>query len=84
MKKNPWIAAILNFFLLGPGYIYNGKRKMLGIGFTLSAIFATWVEFQIKEMAPELYPYAFGQFFLMAALFAYDGFREAKELNQNK
>jgi hypothetical protein len=26
MKKNPWIAAILNFLLCGGGYLYLGVR----------------------------------------------------------
>lgn len=31
-KKNPWVAAVLNFVFYGAGYIYAGKRKELGIG----------------------------------------------------
>lgn len=29
MKKNPWIAALLNFVLPGLGYIYGGKKRKL-------------------------------------------------------
>jgi len=25
-EKNPWVSAILNFFIWGAGYIYNGSR----------------------------------------------------------
>ena len=35
MTKNKYLAAVLNFFLLGPGYIYNGKRTITGIFLTL-------------------------------------------------
>ncbi len=31
-RKNPQIAAILNFFIPGAGYLYAGKRVALGIG----------------------------------------------------
>jgi hypothetical protein len=46
-KKIPSIAAILNFFFFGLGYLYNGKRKFLGIALTvaglINAIF--WIGF---------------------------------------
>lgn len=79
MKKNPWIAAVLNFFLLGAGYVYTGKRVWFGVLLTVVAIYATWVEqFVIKVQAPDVYNYAFAEFFLLACLMAYDGYQEAK------
>ncbi|MAG47333.1 hypothetical protein CL617_01905 [archaeon] len=80
--KRPWLSAILNFFFLGVGYIYNGRRRWLGIGLTVVAILGTWVEFQIKDAAPELYPYAFAQFFILAVFLAIDGYKEAQFANQ--
>lgn len=44
MKKNPWIAALLNFVFLGAGYVYLKKRKMLGLGLIAVVIVMT-VEF---------------------------------------
>lgn len=79
-KKNPWIAAILNFFFMGPGYVYNGKRVMLGIGFTLAAVVLTYVELQVKHLDSTLYWLMFGSVFLMNTCFAIDGFREAKSI----
>jgi len=35
MRKNPWIAALLNFLFYGGGYIYAGKKKTLGYGLIL-------------------------------------------------
>ncbi len=29
MKKNPWVAAFLNFLLPGLGYIYSGTKRKL-------------------------------------------------------
>lgn len=80
-KKNPWIAAILNFFFMGLGYIYNGKRVLLGIGFTIGAIAYTYVELQIKEVDMTLYGIMFAATMLINTCFAIDGYREAKEMS---
>jgi hypothetical protein len=45
--KNPWIAAVLNLFLFGGGYIYNGKRKGLGMALVLAWILIRWGEISI-------------------------------------
>ncbi len=79
--KKPWIAAVLNFFFMGPGTFYNGRRKAVGVGLTIGALVLTWVEFQLRVAAPELYPIMFGAVFFMNIFFAYDGFTEAKAIN---
>jgi hypothetical protein len=79
--KKPWLAALLNFFFMGPGTLYNGKRVALGAALTVSAIVLTYVELNVQTQAPTLYPFMFGAVFLMNTFFAIDGFREAKELN---
>lgn len=78
--KNPWIAAIGNFFFMGLGTLYLGKRKALGLGLTIGAIVLSWLEFQVKAAAPSLFPIMFGTVFFMNCFFAYDGFTEAKSL----
>ena len=84
MAKKAWLSALLNFVLLGAGYIYNGRRVYLGVGLTLAAILATWVEMQIKVQAPALYLYAFAQIFIMAVVLAVDGYKEAKWINKGR
>ncbi len=79
--KNPWIAAVLNFFLIGPGTFYNGRRRAVGVGLTIGALLLTWVEFQVRAAAPSLYPILFGTVFWMNLFFAYDGYTEAKRIN---
>ncbi len=38
-KKNPWVAAVLNFILPGLGYIYSGtKRKLFAWGLFILSI----------------------------------------------
>ena len=54
MKKNPWIAPVLNFFFMGLGTLYIGRRKLLGAGLTIVALILTYVEMQVKGAAPAL------------------------------
>ena len=80
MKKNPWIAAILNFFFMGLGYIYNQKRIGLGIGFTIGAIVLTYVELHLQESDPTFHKIMFAAVFLVNTCFAIDGYNEAKKI----
>ncbi len=89
MNKRPWLAAVLNFFFMGPGYVYNGRRIGLGIGWTLAAIALTVVEqapvFSNGTSLQSASPIAFGLMFVAVLVantcFAIDGYREAKALN---
>ncbi len=38
-EKNPLIAALLNFFIWGSGYLYIGNNPVFGYGLILVAIF---------------------------------------------
>jgi hypothetical protein len=90
--KKPIVAAALNFFFMGPGYIYNGKRALLGVGWTITAILLTIVEqapiFANGQGLQQVSPTAFGMMFVAVFLgntmFAIDGFREAKAINEGK
>jgi hypothetical protein len=78
MKKNPWIAAVLNFFFMGLGTLYIGRRKLTGVGLTLAAIALTYVELQLRSAAPDLYPIMFAAVFVANTVLAIDGYKEAK------
>ena len=78
MKKKSWLAAVLNFFFMGAGYIYNQKRIALGIGFTITAIVLTYVELQLQESNPTLHKIMFGAVFLLNTCFAIDAYNESK------
>ncbi|MFH2103359.1 MAG: hypothetical protein ABIJ39_08405 [Chloroflexota bacterium] len=82
--KKPWLAAILNFFFMGPGTLYNGRRKVVGVVLTLGALVLTYVEFNLKAAAPDLYPLMFVAVFMVNTVLAYDGFMEAKAINEGK
>lgn len=81
MNKKPWIAALLNFFFMGPGYIYNGRRVALGIGWTLAALALTYVEQSIKPLSSNLYWTMFAAVFVANTCFAIDGWRESHAIN---
>ncbi len=78
MKKNPWVAAVLNFFFMGLGTLYIGRRKVTGLGLTLAAIALTYVELQIRSAAPAMYPIMFVAVFVANTVLAIDGYREAQ------
>lgn len=78
--KNPWIAAVLNFFFMGLGTLYIGQRKLFGLALTVGALLLTYVEFQIQPLNGTLYGLMFGAVFLMNTFFAIDGYQEAKAL----
>ncbi|MDG1484257.1 MAG: hypothetical protein P8R54_31990 [Myxococcota bacterium] len=91
MTKNPWIAAALNFFFPGSGYIYTGRRRLLGAGFLLGALGLTVVEQSasifpalgieaagLQAAAPEVFGLMFAVVFLMNTVFAVDAYVEAK------
>ena len=87
--KMPWLAALLNFFFMGPGYIYNGRRALLGVGWTLTAILLTVVEQapvfaegkNLQATSPTAFLLMFVAVFLGNTCFAIDGWREAKAIN---
>ncbi|MBE2250412.1 MAG: hypothetical protein IAE78_12790 [Myxococcus sp.] len=82
--KHPWLAALLNFFFMGPGTLYVGQRKLLGAVLTLGALSLTYVELSLQKEAPALYPIMFGTVLVMNTFFAIDGWREAKAVNAGK
>jgi len=84
MTKKAWLAALLNFVLMGAGYIYNGRRVYLGVGLTAVAVYATWFEnFVLKVQAPELFNYMFGMILVLNLFLAIDGYRESNWINSS-
>lgn len=90
MNKKPWLAALLNFFFMGPGYVYNGRRTLLGVGWTLAAIALTVVEqgpvfgggTNLQSASPIAFGLMFVAVFVANTCFAVDGYREAKTINE--
>lgn len=90
--KKAWLSAILNFMFMGLGYIYNGKRALLGVCLTIAALGLTYIE-QIHTFADgnNLQKHDMTAFMIMFACvfiantgLAIDGYKEAKLINANK
>ena len=87
--KKAWLSAILNFLFMGAGYIYNGKRVLLGLMLTVAAFALTYVEnFHVFPDGNPLQAHdstafmvLFACVFLANTALAIDGFKEAKEIN---
>jgi len=79
VKKNPAIAALLNFFVWGLGYIYAERRVVFGallvISEILSYLLAPFVP-PIEESG-KLLLWSFPIWLLMSIAFAYDAYQEA-------
>lgn len=75
-----WIATVLNFFFPGAGYLVNGQRKLLGVGFLAGVLGLTYVELSLKTQYPALYWPMFISVFVMNTCFAIDAFREGRAL----
>lgn len=83
MKKNPIVAAFLNFLLFGGGTLYVGKRMGFGLVLTVGGSMAQAAEIiispPIKNLAPSIWPLLIGGLVIMKLALAADGYREAKE-----
>lgn len=86
--KKPWLAAVLNFLFMGPGYVYNGRRALLGVGWTVAAVLLTVVEqgpvfagSDLRTVSPIAFGLTFVAVFVANTCFAVDAYREAKAIN---
>ncbi len=85
MKKKPWVSAILNFFLYGAGYLYNGKKKGFGVMLILA-----WIVLRTADILFFLNGTDQNTWFILMAglallqiIFAYDGYQEARSINSS-
>lgn len=79
MKRNPYLAAILNAFLHGLGYIYLGKRILFGLFLIFSCISAITFIFADIEYGLNIlsHPLIIISILFSCLAFAYDAFKEA-------
>jgi len=89
--KKPWLSAVLNFFFMGLGYLYNGKRVLLGILLTLASFGLTYIEnfhafsdgSPLKEHNSTAFMVLFACVFIANTGLAIDAYQEAKNSNVN-
>jgi len=80
MKKNPWIAAILNLLFAGAGYLYLGKRGLFG-GMLLAGVLVAYYWSFTDPLAETLFSNALFMIAegLFAVALAVDAYQEAKK-----
>lgn len=79
--KNPWIAAIANFFFPGAGYLIAGVKQGLAVLWLVGVLGLTYVEFGIREPEPTLYGIMFASVLIMNVAFAIDVYRTVSDQN---
>ena len=83
MKKNPWIAAILNLIFFGGGYIYNGKRVGLGMALIVALLLIRYGEIAIylTNLVQDKWIVLFVGLVVLQFSLATDAYKEAKSIN---
>lgn len=87
--KRPLVAAGLNFFVPGAGYLYNGHKPLtVSLPMIAGAAGLTYIEqfhqFEggtLREQDPTAYAITFGAVFALNTGAAVDAWREARALN---
>lgn len=80
--RNPFTAALANFFFPGAGYLLLGTKQVLALLWLVGAVGLTWVEFGIRESEPTLWAIMFASVFAINTAFAVDVYRTAKLAQQ--
>jgi len=83
MNKNPWVAAFLNLFLFGGGYIYNGQRVGVGLALVLAVVLIRWGEITIylTGLVTDKWLFLMAGLVIMQFSLAADAYQEAKNIN---
>ncbi len=81
-KKNPIVAAVLNFFLFGGGTLYVGKRPAVGLLMLIGGNLAQGAEIKVSpafdNSIPGIWPFLIGGLVVVKLACALDDYREAK------
>jgi hypothetical protein len=85
IKRNPLVAALINFFFWGGDYIYLGKRTTFGYGLLLVEILEHNPLLVLGLGIITKYPYYFYVIghLLLCTLFAWDAYNMSLEVNPN-
>lgn len=79
-NKKPWLAALLNFFIWGLGYLYLGKRKNFGVLLIIGVILLTIIVPPAninQQLINLLYSLPGGT--IVSIAFVYDAYQLARE-----
>lgn len=85
MKKNPWLAAFLNFMFFGGGTLYNGRNMFGGALMTVGGMLVQGFEIKISPLGsnalPALYPFLISGLVILKIGLGVAAYQEAKALS---
>ena len=85
MKKSPFLSAVLQFFLFGGGWLYNGRRMAAGAVATVGGCLAQGAEIYVSppvtNQIPAVWPFLITGFVVLKVGLALDAYREAQAIN---
>jgi hypothetical protein len=78
LAKSKGLAAILNFIVWGLGYLYTGKRTVLGLGLLIGYIFVHLIIFyiEIQQWLTQPHIYTMVGMTIISLALAYDVYKE--------
>ena len=91
-SKSPWLAATLNWFLPGTGYMYNGQKPLYStVPMLAGALALTYVENfhefddgkTLLEHDKQAFGILFGAVLVINTGLAIDAYQEANSINAN-
>ena len=91
-EKKPLLAAGLNWFVPGAGYMYNGRKPALvtvpmiagAAGLTYIENFHQFDGGTLREIDPTAFAVTFGSVMVLNTGLAIDAYREAKNINEGR
>lgn len=85
MKKNPMVAAVLNFFTFGGGTLYNGRRAgvaaLLIVGGNIAQGAEIYVSPPVTNAIPTVWPFLIAGIVILKLGLAMDAYNEAEAIN---
>lgn len=83
-RRRPWFAAVLNFLVWGLGYLYAGRRRLLGFAlflFVFTAFVAGGLLYESFYLAVGM---VFAAWLFVSAALARDAYLETKNRTNEK
>ena len=84
-KISPLLVALINFFIWGGGYLYLGKKRILGYGLLIVAILEHSPLLILGLGIITTYPYYFylAGHLVLSTILAYDAYSLATDIDPN-
>jgi hypothetical protein len=81
-RRNPWLAAFLNFFIWGAGFVYAGRRLFLGASLLLFMMIISLSAGLAQQNFYQAAALILVAWLLISAALAREAYLEARESNR--